>query len=104
MGSARSDGNTRLICSHLQKHLKLSFYDLNDHSIGYYDYKRLTSDDDFIPLIKKLIDYDTWIFVTPVYWYSMSAQLKTFLDRFTDLLNFRKDLGEKLLQFAFLTV
>ena len=36
------------------------------------------------------------IFVTPVYWYSMSAVMKTFFDRITDLLTVRKDLGRKL--------
>ena len=45
----------------------------------------------------RLIDnYDVLILATPVYWYSMSAIMKTFLDRFTDLLTIEKDLGRKL--------
>ena len=40
--------------------------------------------------------YDTIIFATPVYWYSMSGILKVFIDRITDLLTIEKELGRKL--------
>ena len=51
----------------------------------------------FLPTIKELNSkYDTWIFVTPVYWYSMSGQMKIFLDRITDLLKWHKDEGRKI--------
>ncbi len=40
--------------------------------------------------------YDTIIFVTPVYWYSMSGILKVFFDRISDLLRIHKDAGRAL--------
>lgn len=95
LGSARSDGNTFMICTYLNQQFDLDFCNLNDYNIGYYDYAH-QQNDDFFPLMEKLIQYDTFILATPVYWYSMSAQMKTFLDRFTDLLKIRKDLGRQL--------
>ena len=40
--------------------------------------------------------YDTIIFATPVYWYSMSGTLKTFFDRLSDLLHYKKELGRQM--------
>lgn len=71
--------------------------DLYDYNIIYYDYEHMNSDDDYLPLIKRIIsDYDTLIFATPVYWYAMSGLMKVFFDRFTDLLKTEKDWGRKL--------
>jgi len=71
--------------------------DLSKYNISYYDYDHKNADDDFIPLMKRLIgDFDTFVFATPVYWYSMSAIMKVFFDRITDLLTIEKDLGRKL--------
>ncbi|GLS91469.1 hypothetical protein GCM10007916_25380 [Psychromonas marina] len=36
------------------------------------------------------------VFASPVYWYSMSGQLKVFFDRLSDLLTIEKELGRKL--------
>lgn len=70
--------------------------DLNDFDITPFDYDHLNLNDDFIPLIERLLAYDTWIIATPVYWYNMSTQHKIFFDRFSDLLTIRKDLGRQL--------
>ncbi len=43
-------------------------------------------DDDFASIIRQVVHADVLILATPVYWYSMSAVLKQFLDRFSDLL------------------
>lgn len=96
LGSARADGNTRTIVNALQKEQSIDVIDLSDYQIGYFSYDFSNSDDDFIPLIENVLQYDTLVFATPVYWYSMSAQLKTFFDRFSDLLHARKDLGRQL--------
>ena len=39
--------------------------------------------------------YDTIVFATPVYWYSMSAIMKVFFDRFSDLIKIEKETGRK---------
>ena len=45
----------------------------------------------------KTLEYDTIIFATPIYWYTMSAQLKTFFDRISDLLHAKnKQIGRQL--------
>ena len=46
--------------------------------------------------MEKIITHDLIVLATPVYWYTMSATMKIFLDRLTDLLDIRKDLGRKL--------
>lgn len=95
LGSARSDGNTRQVCDFLFQAKQTPILDLNEFQLAYYSYSH-DHEDDFFSIMEKALAYDTLIFATPVYWYSMSAQLKTFLDRFTDLLKVRKDLGRRL--------
>jgi multimeric flavodoxin WrbA len=43
-----------------------------------------------------MIQHNPIILATPVYWYTMSALMKTFIDRWSDLLDIRKDLGRRL--------
>ena len=96
-GSARSEGNTRKVAEQIVRMKdSLDLVDLNDHEISYYDYAHANAGDDFIPLVERIVDYDLILFVTPVYWYSMSAIMKTFFDRISDLLTIRKDLGRQL--------
>lgn len=74
------------------KHINLS-----DFSISAYDYSHINKSDDFLPLMKEIIEnHSTIILVTPVYWYAMSGTLKIFLDRWTDLLTIEKELGRRL--------
>lgn len=97
LGSSRSYGHTRLVCSHLQDIAGLELIDLKEKKIAQYDYDYQNQDDDFLPLMRHLTaNYDTFIFATPVYWYSMSGIMKTFFDRITDCLKIEKDLGQKL--------
>lgn len=96
MGSARSDGNTRAVVDAFVSHTGFSIADLNDHQIGFFEYDMPDRQDDFIPLIEELLQYDLLVFATPVYWYSMSAVMKNFFDRITDLLKWHKDLGRQL--------
>lgn len=42
--------------------------------------------DDYEAVCLKVMSADIIIFATPIYWYSMSTQTKTFIDRFTDTL------------------
>jgi multimeric flavodoxin WrbA len=70
---------------------------LNDYNFSYYDYKHENRNDDYLTLMREIIEkYDILIFATPVYWYSMSGIMKVFFDRLTDLLEIEKNLGRKL--------
>lgn len=96
LGSARSDGNTRHLVNTIFQKKDHDLIDLNEHNVNYYTYDNRHSDDDFIALAERMVQYDHIVFATPVYWYAMSAQLKTFFDRITDLISVRKDLGRAL--------
>ena len=98
LGSSRSDGNTRRVIDELITIKKdIDIIDLNNFEIGYFDYEFKNKDDDFLGLIKSVLEYDTIVFATPIYWYTMSAQLKTFLDRISDLLKGEnKPIGRQL--------
>ena len=37
--------------------------------------------DDMQEIYRKLIEADAWVIASPVYWFTMSAQTKTFMDR-----------------------
>ena len=52
--------------------------------------------DQYFILVDKLLLHETIVFATPVYWYAMSGLLKSFFDRFTDLVTIRKTLGRQL--------
>jgi len=96
-GSPRKNGDTTNVCNKLATLLNSDFIHLADYNISQYDYDHNNSSDDFIPLMQKIIEqYDTLLFVTPVYWYSMSGTLKVFFDRITDLLTIEKELGRAL--------
>ena len=96
LGSARSDGNTRLMVERLVSVSGMAVIDLNDYDIGFFEYDNYNRKDDFITLIKALLEYDLLVFASPVYWYNMSALMKNFFDRITDLLRLHKDLGRQL--------
>ena len=97
LGSSRSNGNTATIVSKIANHHNIDVIDLRNYKFSYYDYESSNLDDDFLPLIKSIIEkYDTFIFATPVYWYTMSGILKVFFDRFSDLIRIEKETGRKL--------
>lgn len=96
-GSSKSEGNTNLISSFLNIDNKFDMIDLKTKNIGHFDYEFKNANDDFLSLLEEIIEkYDTIIFATPVYWYSMSGMLKVFFDRLSDLLHYKKELGRKL--------
>ena len=96
-GSARNDGNTTQLVQHLTELSNWDAIDLNDYAIGHFDYEHTNREDDFLPLMRKVIhEYDVFVFATPVYWYAMSGIMKVFFDRITDLITIEKDLGRKL--------
>ncbi|GGA76676.1 hypothetical protein GCM10008015_16620 [Flavobacterium palustre] len=97
VGSSRNDGDTANLTNQLIEKSNWNLLILNDYEFSYFDYKHENKNDDYINLMKKIVEkYETLIFVTPVYWYSMSGIMKVFFDRFTDLLTIEKELGRKL--------
>ena len=97
VGSSRKNGNTSTIVSAVAKQFEADVVNLSDYDFSYYDYENKNINDDFLPLMKEIIEkYDTIIFATPIYWYSMSGIMKVFFDRFSDLIRIEKDWGRKL--------
>jgi len=96
VASSRSDGNTAALARAAFPDNASRFVDIGERRIGYYSYTNAHAGDDFIGLIEEAVAHPLWIIATPLYWYTMSAQAKTFLDRFSDLLETRKDLGRRL--------
>lgn len=97
VGSSRNHGNTIRISELISRKMNFDIINLNDYRFSYYDYENNNREDDFLPLAKKIIDnYNTIIFSTPVYWYSMSGVMKVFFDRFSDLIRIEKETGRKL--------
>jgi multimeric flavodoxin WrbA len=96
-GSARKGGDTNKTVRILQEKSNWDHIDLNAFDISYYDYEHKNAEDDYIPLMREIIkNYDTLIFATPVYWYSMSGVMKVFFDRLSDLLTIEEESGRAL--------
>ncbi len=97
LGSSRADGDTGSLTRSVLANLPGSgLIDLNAHDIAPYDYHYRQSHDDFIEIAHKMAAAKTIVFASPVYWYSMSAQMKLFFDRLTDLTETHKPLGKSL--------
>jgi multimeric flavodoxin WrbA len=95
LGSARPDGETR-------KAVDIAFAGradliiLADRNIGGYDYSHRNDGDDFRSVVRAMLAHDRLVFATPVYWYAMSAPMKIFFDRLTDLLETAKTDGRAM--------
>ena len=75
MGSSRSDGDTAAVAMELAVLTDFVILDLNHIEFSDYDYQYRNSGDDFLPNIRRIVhEYDHIIWLTPVYWYSMSAK------------------------------
>ena len=96
IGTSRHDGNTQRLAQLVFGNMPgANLVDISQLTIGPYDYSQ-AYDDDF-PLIADAIDKaQTLVFASPVYWYSMSAQMKILFDRLTDLTEMYKDIGKRL--------
>ena len=65
-------------------------------NISAFDYSHKNAEDDYLPLMERILQHDPIILATPVYWYSMSAIMKIFIDRLSDCIIIRKDIGRRL--------
>ena len=98
LGTSRSDGNTAKLVNGVISHLNnASLVDLQHFTIAPYNYDNLYhDDDDFLSLAYAMTKAQAIIFASPVYWYSMSAPMKTLFDRLTDLTRIHKNMGKAL--------
>lgn len=94
--SPRKGGNSDTLCDEFIKgaeetgHRVLKIF-LNDYDIKFYTDQsyapqRLTEDemDDAQKITLRMVEADVIVMATPVYYYSMSGQMKTFIDRTFD--------------------
>ncbi len=93
LGTSKSDGNTRNLVESFVDLSGAKLFDLSEFDISFYDYEHENRNDDFLPIVHELVGFDHIVFASPVYWYSMSAQLKVFFDRLSDLITIEKGLG-----------
>ena len=96
LASSRSSGNTRTLLDLAFPAGDIAVEDLAKLKLGFYAYDSQNDGDDFLPLVTRLLPLDTWVIATPLYWYTMSAQAKTFLDRLSALLDVHKEQGRML--------
>lgn len=96
LGSSRGEGETRKAIDLVIGNHAVPIVDLLTIDLFYFDYFHENRHDDFLPLMERIACHQQLILATPVYWYSMSGVMKTFLDRWSDLLLIRKDLGKRL--------
>ncbi|MEL7250585.1 MAG: NAD(P)H-dependent oxidoreductase [Bacteroidota bacterium] len=91
--SARADGNTAVIASYLGEVLQAPTLDVSARSIAPFSYENdYPETDAYFTTLQEILPFDEWLLLTPVYWYTMSAQMKAFIDRFSDVLRYYPEL------------
>ncbi len=87
LGSARKNGDTSKLVQQVFGNTEHAVINLLDYRVYPYNYsERYPEDDQFMEIAEQLFHHRILVFATPVYWYSMSGQLKVFFDRMTDLI------------------
>lgn len=95
LGTARDESNTLKSLRASAHFQDFDLIELHKLHISPYSYSN-PANDDFLDVANRMLDADEIIFATPVYWYAMSGALKTFIDRFSDLISTSKPLGRRL--------
>lgn len=101
--SPRRGGNSETLCEQFKKGAeetghRVEMININDYDIHYFDRAEYirgeeeTFDDDAMIVINKMKAADVIVLASPVYFYSMTGQMKTLIDR---TYNHEKDLSEK---------
>ncbi|MDR3544050.1 MAG: flavodoxin family protein [Desulfosporosinus sp.] len=92
-GSPRKGGNSDLLCDQFSLGAKEAGNQtekifLRDKKIGYctgcgscYISHKCVQEDDMAEILEKMITADVIVMATPVYFYTMDAQMKTLIDR-----------------------
>lgn len=97
LGTARSNGNSFKIAQYLNQSLDFQLIDLNNYSIHPFNYEHnYPKNDAFQHIVNEILAVDIIIFITPVYWYTVSTAMKIFMDRLSDLITIHKNQGRQL--------
>lgn len=85
-GSARSPSNTQRALTGLMG-FDVPLISLCQKTLFPYNYTLKNPRDDFLEILECVLDANPLILATPVYWHAMSAQMKIFFDRMTDVID-----------------
>lgn len=96
--SPNKNGNTYRIGEELLKSTPHDILHMNDYKVSQYG--AVYKDDQIGEIFKEIEDKDTIIIGSPVYWYTVSGILKTFIDRLYMLPEAEVLKGKKLYFFA----
>jgi multimeric flavodoxin WrbA len=88
--SSRADGS-RSLADEVAHGFGFKVFDLAEYAINDREFN-----DPLIEVVEQVIHADTIIFATPVYCHAMSARMKLFLDRLTDLARMDEELKAML--------
>ncbi len=96
--SARKNGDTHSATRLITKQLHAEAIDLLDYTLHPFRYDQTYPEgDQFLEVITHwVLPHEHILLATPIYWYTMSARLKKFMDRLSDLLMSDKHLGRRL--------
>jgi multimeric flavodoxin WrbA len=92
--SSRRHGNTGRLIDRIASELNIEVVDLASLRMSSYDYEHRNRDDDFEPLMKRVLEHEQILFATPIYWYAVSPAMKVFIDRISDFLELPDLLSE----------
>lgn len=107
-GSTRKNSNTELLTyeavpKNQGTHVYLRDYTIHPIIDQRHDISGFTPvNDHHTKLIDQLLEHDTVVFATPIYWYSMSVLMKLFIDRWSQILrdsdysDFKEKLSQKM--------
>jgi putative NADPH-quinone reductase len=95
-GSAREQGDTRNAVQMVVQDRSIPIISLGQLNFSTFDYDYRNQADDFAMLARRMIAHDPIMLATPIYWYSMSAIMKSFIDRWNDFTTHTKDVGRQM--------
>lgn len=96
--SPNKDSNTFRIGKNLLDGVEHDVLQMSDYKISQYG--QVYEDDQIKEVFNKIKNYDTLVIGSPVYWYTVSRILKTFIDRLYMLPEAEILRGKKLYLFA----
>ncbi|MCG7410520.1 flavodoxin family protein [Paenibacillus sp. ACRRX] len=91
-GSSREGGNTEQLTERITQGIEVETVRLRDYKIMPIVDERHASEgfqaveDDMNQIVEAMLNHDTLLLATPLYWYGMSGQMKLFIDRWSQCL------------------